>query len=59
MVDTMSDNVKKKEQEEMKKMSESIWNERNKFKVETKFKIPPAVSDKIIPVVPNRMAILI
>ena len=38
MVDTVSDNVKKKELEEMKKMSESIWNERNKFKAETKFK---------------------
>jgi hypothetical protein len=38
MVDVVSDNVKKKEKEEMKKMSESIWVERNKFKIETKVK---------------------
>ena len=59
MVDSVSDNVKKKELEEMKKMSEQIWNERNKFKAEPKFKATLAVSDKISPAVPNRMAILI
>ena len=59
MVDSVSDNVKKKELEEMKKMSEQIWNERNKFKTEPKFKATLAVSDKISPLVPNRMAILI
>lgn len=38
MVDSVSDNVKKKEREEMKKMSENIWTQRNKYKVDTKTK---------------------